>query len=285
MIENALIQIFGQGPDHKLQPVSGGDIGDSYKVVISGTPYFCKWYKNTRGRSMATAEKEGLLRLGQTGKIAVPTVIGCELLDDGGLIVLEYIEAVKATASSMRDLGRSISSLHNLQVQQFGAAESNFIGRLEQENTLSSDWPYFFTHYRLMPQYEKAKGNGLLSADEMPNPELVLEVLKTFTKGVAPSLLHGDLWNGNVVFDTSGQPYLIDPSVYCGDGLVDIAMAQLFGCFGQEFFETYKECTPDHPFEKERVDIYQLYYLLVHLNLFGTSYKGSVMKTTTAYFR
>lgn len=284
MIRDALIRIFGETPIGQFEAVRGGDIGSSYKVTIDGISYFCKHYTQDEGYEMASAEKSGLQTLAQAQCIATPRVIACEPLERGGLLVLEYISEGRQDQRAMQQMGYQLAALHQLDQPYFGAKEDNFIGRLEQRNCCSENWPDFYCHYRLLPQYHKALNNDLLTRDEVPDTAEILRVMDSYTRHVSPSLLHGDLWNGNYLIGQDAKPYLIDPSVYRGDGMVDIAMARLFGGFGEAFFDAYKERFDPGPFQQERIELYQLYYLLVHLNLFGPSYKRSVINITRTYF-
>ncbi len=284
MIEPFLDQLFGTSADKELEPLGGGDIGKSFKATYDGSVYFCKRYTQEEGYLMVKAEKEGLQTIAKTATIAVPRVIACEPLDPGGLLVLQYLQEERVTTPAMERLGKELANLHNIPREYFGAKDDNYIGRLEQQNIPSQDWAAFYCDYRLLPQYQKAFKNGLLQKDEVPSRGRILEPLQQYTAEVRPSLLHGDLWSGNYLISSGGRPYLIDPSVYCGDRVVDLAMTQLFGGFETAFYKAYRLHSESLPYEEERIAIYQLYYLLVHLNLFGRSYKGSVMRTTREYF-
>ncbi len=134
-----------------------------------------------------------------------------------------------------------------------------------------------------MPQFRMALSRNSLRKEEVPQASELMEKLHPYFQHVEPRLLHGDLWSGNYLISEDGEPYLIDPSVYFGDPVVDLAMSRLFGGFGPGFYDGYMHIAGHFPFESERTDLYQLYYLLVHLNLFGGSYYGSVKRIMNRY--
>ena len=142
----------------------------------------------------------------------------------------------------------------------------------------------FYIDERLLPQFDLAQSKGLLRSNEIPDKEIMKGNLNDLIKVVKPSLLHGDLWGGNFLIGKDGTPYLIDPAVYYGHHEVDIAMSKLFGGFGSAFYSAYYEVFPESSRINDRIEIYQLYYLLVHLNIFGSSYYGSVKQILNKYF-
>lgn len=137
-------------------------------------------------------------------------------------------------------------------------------------------WSKFYWTERILPQLQLALDNRLLAKNEIPREEKAVKLFDAVFGTVQPSLLHGDLWSGNYLIASGGTPYLIDPATYYGHSMVDIAMSRLFGGFGQSFYDAYHEIMPKTEKYDEQIELYQLYYLLVHLNLFGRGYYEKV---------
>jgi len=268
-----------------VRPISGGDISKAFLLETNTERFFCKVNKGHRAFQMFQAEKAGLVAISETKSIAAPKVILCEELEAGALLVMEYIEPKRASSIDMALLGHQLGALHQLPVSDvFGWATDNFIGNLPQSNKTRTTWSEFYVQERLVPQIRLAQKSQKLSASEIPSEERLIKACEKLLPKTKPSLLHGDLWSGNYLIAQDGTPYLIDPATYFGHHEVDIAMTRLFGGFDSTFYNAYAEYFPEIGGEKERTDIYQLYYLLVHLNLFGGSYKASVSNILTHYF-
>ncbi len=264
--------------------VSGGDIARAYLLETANDRLFCKFLSGEKGLSMLRAEQEGLRHISETNTVKTPKVFFCEDLEGEACLGMEFVETKTPSSQEMRLLGTQLASMHNSSNDLFGYPSDNFIGSLPQSNKTHGSWVSFYVEERLIPQFRMARGSGLLDAREIPNEEMLREKLQPYLEGAQASLLHGDLWSGNYLISSSGEPYLIDPAIYFGDPVVDLAMSRLFGGFGPDFYKGYLDVAGPYPFEKERIDIYQLYYLLVHLNLFGSSYYGSVRNIMRAYF-
>lgn len=234
---------------------------------------------------MFLAEKEGLEAIANTKTIATPNILLCEKLKVGGLLVMEYIEPKNPTPKDMQLLGHHLAFLYNFNISEsFGWKANNFIGNLQQSNKKHINWAEFYVQERLLPQLKMAQDSKLLLSNEIPSETQLLKTCENLFPEVKPSLLHGDLWGGNYLISQDGVPYLIDPAVYYGHHEVDISMSRLFGGFGNSFYNAYWEHYPSQPQVKERAEIYQLYYLLVHMNLFGKSYYSSVSAILKKYF-
>lgn len=269
-----------------FRSVSGGDIADAYYLETSkGERFFLKMQAQPNAHSMFSVEKAGLEALGQHPSIRIPQVLGLFQLSDRAALLMEYIEAKRPGPEEWRLFGRSLAELHREEQGYFGWTQDNFIGRLPQSNQRHDSWITFYAQERLWPQLERAKAQGLLKGAECPDLGTLQDRLDPYFSEVQPSLLHGDLWSGNFLFDQEGRPCLIDPATYYGHHEVDLAMSRLFGGFHRLFYEAYAEIMPEQPGEAARNDLYQLYYLLVHLNLFGRSYYTSVKKLLERYFR
>jgi len=270
----------------KIQSISGGDISQAFLLETDTERFFCKVNRNRNAFAMFLAENEGLDAISKTKTIATPAVLLCEALENGAFLVMEFIEPKRPSVKDMELLGHKLSALHQLSdSKSFGWETDNYIGSLAQRNTRNTDWATFYAWQRLAPQMQLALRSGKLAVSEITSEERLLKVCERFfPKQIEPALLHGDLWSGNYLIATDGTPFLIDPAIYYGHSEVDMGMTKLFGGFDVSFYRAYEELTPKMSGEKERTDLYQLYYLLVHLNLFGNSYKSQVMAIFNTYF-
>lgn len=269
----------------KSNAISGGDISQAYLLETKSERFFCKVNEAARAYKMFLAEKAGLEAVAKTKTIAAPKVLLCDELEAGGFLLMEYIEPKSASSKDMELLGHQLANLHkNSTADQFGWETDNFIGSLPQSNKKHPAWIDFYVHERLLPQLRMAHDSGRLQESEIPSEEILLKTCAQLFPETKPALLHGDLWGGNYLISKNGAPYLIDPAVYHGHHEVDLAMTRLFGGFSTSFYDSYSERLPKIEGEKERIDIYQLYYLLVHLNLFGKSYYGQVKNILAKYF-
>jgi fructosamine-3-kinase len=198
--------------------------------------------------------------------------------------VLERI----ASATRARDfdvqLGQRLAHLHRAGATRFGLDEANFIADLPQDNTPAENWPAFYVARRLQPQLRAAIDSGHALARWSRDFDRLFARMPELTgPPEPPARLHGDLWGGNVLADEQGAPCLIDPAVYGGHREIDLAMLRLFGGAGPRCFAAYDETWPLAPGHEDRVRLYQLYPLLVHVNLFGGSYVQSVDSALRAY--
>ena len=198
---------------------------------------------------------------------------------------MEYISSKRAEPADMRRFGEELAAMHQIHTDSFGLSSNNFIGSLPQRNQKHSNWTDFYLLERLLPQLKLARDQGALSRNDIPSEDVVWHKLAQLFPEVKPSLLHGDLWSGNYLISTTSVPYLIDPATYYGHYEVDLAMSKLFGGFSTAFYESHQEHLPTEREFEARTDIYQLYYLLVHLNLFGASYYSTVSGIIKRYFR
>ena len=265
--------------------ISGGDISQAYLIETESERFFCKVQRSKNAFDMFQTEIEGLKALKASNTIGVPQVLTCNRTDNGALLILEYIERKTPNIVDFENLGFQLAALHKMgDAKTFGFERDNFIGSLPQFNKKSDNWVDFYVWERLQPQLKMALDSGRLNSAEVPAESKLFSRCNNLFPSIKPSLLHGDLWSGNFLIASNGQPYLIDPAVYAGHHEVDLAMTRLFGGFEERFYHAYYEVIPKETGEKERCEIYQLYYLLVHLNLFGTSYKSSVNHILQRYF-
>lgn len=253
--------------------VSGGDINQAHRADLAdGRTVFVK--SNDRAPSgMFAAEARGLGWLAEARALRVPAV----LAQGADFLVLENIEGARPGRDHDERLGRGLAALHAYGAPSFGLDHDNFIGRLDQRNQPLSGWSEFYRARRLQPQLRLAIDGGRASASMRRGFDRVLARLETLVgPPEPPARLHGDLWGGNAIVDEGGRPCLIDPAVYGGHREVDLAMMTLFGGFGARVFASYEEAFPLAAGHQDRVPLYQLYFLMVHVNLFGGSYVAQV---------
>lgn len=266
-------------------PVSGGDISRAYLLETTTKKYFLKVNDRSVALKMFHAEQQGLQAIEATRTIAVPHVHLTDTFDGKAFLLMDFVESKRPDASDFQRLGTQLAQLHLCPQQSFGFPDDNFIGRLPQNNREHGNWPAFYWHQRIVPQLQLALDAHLLHHNEMPAVEKAIRLFTEIFGGeISPSLLHGDLWGGNYLIAMDGTPYLIDPAVYYGHSMVDIAMSRLFGGFGSDFYTAYHDLIPQPGNYEEQIDLYQLYYLLVHLNMFGSGYYSSVSSILKRYF-
>lgn len=269
-------------PVVKTSGVSGGDINDAYRVTLAdGREVFVKTH-TAAPKGMFQAEARGLTWLAEAQAIAVPRVLAVSNDEAVPFLVLELLEAGMRPRDFDEQLGQRLAALHRFGALRFGLDHDNFIGNLPQANAAHQDWPSFYREQRLAPQVRRA-ARHLGTALQQDFERLYTRLPDLLAAAEPPSRLHGDLWGGNLHADASGAPCLIDPAVYGGHREVDLAMMQLFGGFGERVFDAYHEAFPLQSGWRERVPLYQLYPLLVHVNLFGGGYVGSVQRALARY--
>lgn len=249
-------------------PAGGGCIGDSYIIQSEkGNKYFLKKYST---RNISTCEADGLAKIASTKKIKVPQVIWY----DDQFLLMEYIQAGRRSHNFFPQFGRQLAEMHKIKFEHFGYHEDNFIGSNPQKNTPQlTSWAEFYWNNRILFQLNLAKQNGYDISDLLS----MLAKIEKHLHSIIPnndhaSLIHGDLWAGNFLCDSVGNPVIIDPAVYYGEREAELAMTVLFGGFDNDFYSSYDETFPLSYGWKERIDFYKLYHVLNHLNLFGMSY-------------
>ena len=257
--------------------LSGGDINSAFRLRTTSQDYFLKTNDSVSALAMFKAESAGLAELRKADCIKIPRVTASGSVSGVAYLLMEFIPSKSGTSSQMSEFGNQLAELHACTRPSFGLTHDNFIGSLPQSNAQMESWPDFYVERRLEPQFQMAFERGLMSVSEIPSSSEMLNAISSICQDSKPSLLHGDLWSGNFLISEKGIPYLIDPAVYYGDCMVDIAMSKLFGGFSQAFYDAYFEKSVPIKNKSQKIDLYQLYYLLVHLNLFGTSYHPSVI--------
>lgn len=263
----------------QIGALGGGCVSPAFRVdLVDGRSLFLKLQPEGAAGDVLAAEAASLARLAGSATVRVPAVLAAGT----DWLALEWLEPAAADDGLWRDLGRRLARLHRRTDASFGLAEDNFIGPLQQQNSPSSSWPEFWWRRRLEPQLARARpllGTAVVDGFESLRPQLPELLAAAAVDG--PSLLHGDLWRGNV-HATRGAAALIDPSSYFGHREVDLAMASLFGGFPAAFREAYDAEWPLQRGWQRRRSVYQLYYLLVHVNLFGRGYVASTEATLRA---
>lgn len=269
-----------------IERVQGGDIGRSYAVQTQECRWFVK-YRTDLTSLVFQREAEGLALLQEAGAAVPETYYAGKIPGkDGGMIVLEWIETGLSHPLTEEALARNLAELHSRRSPdgRFGLHHDNYIGLLPQPNGWCDTWVEFYRERRLFPMIKLAEERGRLSGERRKRLMRLVESLERWLPARSePSLLHGDLWHGNWIASVEGQPYLIDPAVAYGDREYEMAFTQLFGGFSARFYAAYKEVYPLSPDYEERRPLYQLYYLLVHLILFGESYGSSVDRVLARY--
>lgn len=253
-------------------PISGGSINQVFRVTIDHK-YYCLKRNDRAAKDFFHSEQLGLQALSESYAVKTPDVAK----RGQNFLLLHWVEPSSPSKFLFAQLGRELATLHKTHHTRFGFETDNYCGETPQINTLCDSGSCFFAKYRIQHQADLAIDNGLLSTKDRIRIESICDRLDQIIPEQPPSLLHGDLWNGNVLFSTSG-PVLIDPAVYYGWAEADLAMTRLFGGFDATFYEGYRETRPIEPGFDERVPLYNLYHLLNHLNLFGSGWYPSVMQ-------
>ena len=257
-----------------IADLAGGCINRAVRLSDGQRSYFIK-LNDPASASMFEAERDGLAALAAAGAVRVPAPLAAGRTEDFAFLALEFIPLRRLARRGWATLGKQLAALHRSTAPQYGWHRSNTIGTTPQINPWTGDWTEFWHRHRLGHQLEIAAAGGLDSATLRRGEEL-LERLGGLFAGYVPraSLLHGDLWSGNVAADERGRPVLFDPAVYYGDREADLAMSELFGRFDEGFYRAYREAWPPDPGYESRKTLYNLYHILNHFNLFGGGYGG-----------
>mgnify|MGYP001827912412 CR=1 FL=1 len=248
----------------------GGDINQAALLTDGKRQWFLKYHSNAPA-GMFTAEARALQAISGTGCIRVPAPVAYGTTGDTDWLVLEHLDLHRGGSETL--LGEQLAALHRVTAGTHGWDHDNYIGSTPQINTRHAGWVEFWRNCRLQPQLDMAQAAGFRGHLAEAGSRL-LENLHLLLAGhdPAPSLLHGDLWSGNKAFTADGRPVIFDPASYYGDRETDIAMTELFGGFGPDFYAAYQSAYPLADGYRLRRDLYKLYHLLNHLNLFGGGY-------------
>jgi fructosamine-3-kinase len=254
--------------------VHGGCINESYRWESRSGQLFVK-VAPAGQLAMLEAEADGLRELSRANAVRVPRVLACGADEHNAFLALEWIELARSSSSAASaKLGEQLARQHRATSDRFGWRRDNTIGSTPQVNTPAASWVEFFRERRLRYQLELAARNGYSGRIQELGAELLEHIDAFFVDHrPAPSLLHGDLWGGNAAVDAEGAPVIFDPAVYYGDREADLAMTRLFGGFGAAFYSAYEAAWPLAAGARARVDLYNLYHVLNHVNLFGGGYE------------
>lgn len=275
----AWLEEQGHGGVQSRQPVSGGCINNGARLrTESGASFFLKTNNNVP-EDMFQREAEGLAALRAAGGPRIPEAY---LWAEEFLLLEDLAPAAKAPDFWER-LGRELAALHKRTSDKFGFEHDNYLGSTPQPNPLTSDGYEFFAEHRLGFQARLARDKDLLARSEAAQVERLASRLPELVPDQPASLIHGDLWAGNVIADQRGQPALIDPAAHFGWAEAELGMTALFGGFDGRFYKSYEEARPLHKGWRERLPIYNLYHLLNHLNLFGANYHSQVRATLSSF--
>lgn len=285
-LKEAIAAVFGDTQIVGKQPVYGGDINRAFRLTLSdGRAVFMK-SNAPKNLSFFEAEAKGLEALRQTKTIGVPEVSGIGVDKDMSFLLLEFLDPAPKIDGYWETFGRELAALHRADcrhlAENFGFPEDNYIGATPQINAPTVRWVDFFRERRLLPQLEMA--DRYFDTNTRRLCAKLLDKLDSYlSEPEFPSLLHGDLWSGNSAPGPDGKAWIYDPAAYVGHYEAELAMTELFGRCPEAFYRAYSEITPIDGGYRDRKDLYNLYHLLNHLNLFGGSYLGSVQGILRRY--
>lgn len=281
MIPNELIQFISshfQGLTGLVEPIQfyeisiSNSLNNCRKIKVGETNYFLKWGNAGEYPKMFEYEKEGLLALAQYSGLKIPNVILSYEGEKHSFLLLEWLDEGRVGNGFWENFALNLAKQHKKSFEKFGWNTDNYIGRLSQRNHWDGVWNDFFWTHRIEPQLKIARNNGLADRSDAQLFEDLYYKMDDLVPTESPSLLHGDLWKGNFMVNQNGLACVFDPAVYYGNREVDLAMCMLFGGFPNEFFAAYQQAFPMEKGWDERFDIWNLYPLLVHANMFGDGF-------------
>ncbi len=269
---------------HATTPIGGGCINEAFRITgQDGRQFFIK-LNSTDKAAMFAVEAAGLAEIAATKTIRVPQAITHGVAGKQSYLVLEFLEL--GSRGSAKLLGERLATLHLCSNEQFGFAQNNFIGATPQPNRQKDNWVDFWREQRLGFQLRLAAENGY-GGQLQRLGEKLLDALPAFFESYTPqpSLLHGDLWSGNHAYLSDGTPVIFDPATYYGDRECDLAMTELFGGYSADFYAAYRAAYPLDAGYAMRRELYNLYHILNHANLFGGGYTRQAEQMTQRLLR
>lgn len=249
----------------------GGCINDAFTLSDEHNAWFVKT-NHASQHDMFEAEAEGLEALFETNTFVVPKPLCTGMLDETAFIIMQRLQLGRGNPAAWQSAGRQLATLHRRTAESFGWTRANTIGATPQSNNWQADWVDFWREQRLGFQLREAARNGYTGTLQRHGDKLLSRFPSLIDHAPSPSLLHGDLWSGNLAFTDDNQPAVYDPAVYFGDREADLAMTELFGGFSADFYASYRTEWPIDPGYAVRKTLYNLYHILNHLNLFGGGY-------------
>lgn len=281
-IENCINGHFQSQSKFIWQNVSGGSINNTFKISSKRQTFFVKTNSTTIFKNGFKEEVKGLQFL-KSYTALVPKTLVEGIFKNSIYLVLEWVESGEPTSKFWKNFAVQLANLHQQKGAQFGLEYSNYMGQLIQKNTFLYNFSDFFIENRLKPQVKLAFNANLLQEKHVLQFENLYKQLSSIFPIENPCAVHGDLWSGNFICGVNEKAILIDPAVYFGHREVDLAMSLLFGGFSTEFYHNYQQVIPLEKGFNSRKDFYNLYPLLIHLNLFGNSYLKSVENIITKF--
>lgn len=271
-------RVFSDLSIRHLNPLSGGSINNAYQVVLEDSSELFVKHNTINGmEGMFLTEAEGL-KLMKSAGANCPDVIAVHEIEDEQFLVLSYHPPKGANKQMWNDAGAMLAKMHKTTNEKFGLDHDNYMGSLAQINCETSSFSEFFVNCRLLPQVKMARDESKLNAAHSRHFDLLFEKLEDLIPHEKPSLVHGDLWMGNFL-ETAQGVMLIDPAIAFSHREVDLAMTRMFGSPPEDFYESYYSEFPLEAGFEERTSLFNLYPLLIHLNLFGELYLAQVEKS------
>lgn len=249
-------------------PLSGGDINEVYRLVTKHSNYVIKVNKADAFPGIFEKEALGLDTMRKTKSIDVPEVLAYGTFKNTSYLILEHREQGSMSRKFWENFGQELAAMHRHTRESFGFYQDNYIGSLPQYNTSESNASEFYIRQRLQPQFNMSKDRGY----EFKNVDKFYQQIEQMIPEEPPALIHGDLWSGNFLVNSKDQPCLIDPAVAYAPREMDIAMMKLFGGFNEVMYQAYQESFPLEKGWEDRLALWQMYYILVHVNIFGGHY-------------
>lgn len=272
-ILSELEKTMGQAVEiQNISPEFGGSINESFKLETAQGLFFLKRNEAENLPHLFEREAHGLNLLRAASTFKVPAVVLCGKFKSTSYLLLEYVEKGLPKPFFWQHFGNALAAQHKHTNEKFGLEHDNYIGSLYQSNVQKDNWVDFFANERLVPLVSMAHEKGKIDLNTVKAFEKLCFKLPEIFPAEPPALLHGDLWSGNYLCTINSEPCIYDPAVYYGHREMDIAMMQLFGGFHSDCLKAYQENYPLESGWKQRVDICNLYPLLVHVLLFGGSY-------------
>ena len=273
-VADAVEKLTGKRPD-AYAPLGGGSINQVFRLGSGGMDIVVK-YNSARLSGMFEAEAKGLSLLREhSGDIIVPEVLASGKGSAHSWLIITHVDEGVPDRNVHARFGEALARMHRNTSPLYGLDHDNYIGSLPQSNQQEKTWKVFFHKRRILPQLKMAVESGKLSAGLLDNAERMFLKMDDLFPDEPASLLHGDLWGGNVIYSTNGKTAIIDPAVHYGHREAELAFTRMFGGFSPVFYDAYRAEWPLAPGFESRVPMYNLYPLLVHVNLFGGGYISS----------
>jgi fructosamine-3-kinase len=284
LLEAALQQHFSYSfTIDTIHPIGSVSTNVSFRITSAKKDFFLKFNSSLIASDVFAKEISGLQLLQNTETFKIPNVICNGKYSEGSFLLLEFISEVNATIEYWQKAGEQLAALHQHNSTCFGLEHDNYIGNLPQSNKQHKRFYDFFVFERLDPLVRLGEKKGYFSCTNTDEFESIYTKLPRLLPNEAPALLHGDLWSGNIFSGINNNPVMFDPAVYYGNREAELAFTTLFGGFDKTFYNAYQSAFPMVSGYEERFAVYNLYPLLVHLHLFGSSYLNPILQTLKKY--